>query len=272
MAESYCLKSCAECGREGCAGCKAGAFSGQCDIAKCCRVKNHESCESCTRGIYCPTRMGRDHMPEKIFQMQRREAELAVKYRADAAALAKWVKAIFWIIIAGIPVGLLDLIPALGKVMPLFTLVMSGAVCCCYYRLKNVDERFGTVAGLQLAGMVMSTVQSYLPEGGFLDVILTLASAVCGLVLIWLVCDTFRDALSGIDREMSEKWENQWKLYKIGLYILLGCLVVAFIPVLNILAVIAILVAVVLLVFVSIREVVYLWQTAKICEVFAEYE
>ena len=47
---------------------------------------------------------------------------------------------------------------------------------------------------------------------------------------------------------------------------------VAFIPVLNILAVIAILVAVVLLVFVSIREIVYLWQTAKICEVFAEYE
>lgn len=270
MAESYCLKSCSDCGREGCSGCKTGGFAGQCEIARCCKEKNHESCDSCTRSLYCPTRTGRDQMPEKIFAMQRREAELAVKYRADAEILAKWVKTIFWFMIAGIPLGVLEMIPALGKVMPLITMALSCVVCYCYYRMKIVDEGFGVVAGLYLAGILMITVSSYLPEGKFLNVVLSLVSGVCGLILIKYVCNTFRNALSGINREMSEKWENQWMLYKIGLFTLLGCLVVAFIPVLNILAAIAILVALVLLLFVMIREYVYMWQTAKVCGEFAD--
>lgn len=269
MAESYCLKSCTDCTREGCSGCKTGGFADQCEIARCCKEKNHESCDSCTRSLYCPTRTGRDQMPEKIFAMERREAELAVKYRGDAEILAKWVKNIFWLMIAGLPLGVLELIPALAKVMPLITMALSCAACYCYYRMKVVDEGFGVAAGVHLAGLVMNTVSSYLPEGGFLNVVLTLVSGVCGLILVKYVCITFRDALNGINREMSEKWENQWLLYKIGLFTLLGCMVVAFIPVLNILAVIAILVALVLLLFLIIREYVYLWQTAMVCGAFA---
>ena len=72
MAESYCLKSCTDCTREGCSGCKTGGFAGQCEIARGCKEKNHESCDSCTRSLYCPTRTGRDQRPEKIFAMERR--------------------------------------------------------------------------------------------------------------------------------------------------------------------------------------------------------
>jgi hypothetical protein len=266
MAESYCLKSCADCGREGCGGCKSGAFAGQCEIAKCCKEKNHESCGSCTREGLCSTRKVREQMPEKFFDMQRREAELAEKFRVNAAILAKWVKVIFWLTIAALPMGLLELIGSLGKLIPLVTLAFNCAACYCYYRMKPVDESFGMIAGLQLAGVLMATIQSFLPEGRFLYVVLTLVSAVCGLVLIWLKCDAFRDALIGISREMSEKWANQWLLYKIGLYTLLGCVVLAIIPVLNVLAVIALLADLVLLLFVLIREYVYLYQTAKVCE------
>lgn len=266
MTESYCMKSCAECGREGCVGCRAGAFAGQCEIVKCCKEKNHASCDSCTRGIYCPTRTIRDQMPEKVFAMQKREAELAVKHRADAQVLAKWVKIIFWCAIVGFGIGLLDIIPALSTVAVLGQIPLALAVCYCFFRLKPVDPVFGTVACLEIAAVVLSSVESFLQEQEVVAILLSLAGLVCGLLLIKLKCETFRDALSGIDREMSEKWENQWKLYKIGLYILLGCVLLAFIPVLGILAAIAILVAAGLLIFVAFREYVYLWQTVKVCE------
>ena len=268
MTESYCLKSCAECGREGCPGCKAGAFTWQCEIVKCCKEKNHESCESCTRGIYCPTRSSRDQMPEKVFAMQRREAELAVKYRGDAAILAQWVKTLFWCVIVIFGIGLLDFIPALSGKIALVRLLLAAAAGWCFFRLKPVDELFGTVAWLEIVVAAMSAVESLVQESNVVAFLLSLAGLVCGLFLIKLKCETFRDVLSGIDREMSEKWENQWKLYKIGLYILLGCVLLAFIPVLGILAAIAIFVAAALLIFAAFREYVYLWQTVRVCEDF----
>lgn len=270
MAESYCLKSCTECGREGCAGCRAGAFAGQCEIIKCCKEKNHESCESCTRGIYCPTRTSRDQMPEKVFALQRREAELAVKYRGDAAILAKWTKLIFWILIASFGIGLLDFIPGLGKILPVVSVLLSAVVCYGFFQMKPVDESFATIAGLEIAVAAMTGVQAFVPESGLFDVLLTLVGGVCGLILIKLKCETFRDVLSGISREMSENWENQWKLYKISLFVLLGSIVLMIIPVLGILGVIAAFVGLGLVIFVAIREYVYLWQTAKLCEEYAE--
>ena len=269
MAESYCLKSCSECGREGCPGCKAGAFTWQCEIVKCCKEKNHESCESCTRGIYCPTRTSRDQMPEKVFAMQRREAELVEKYRGDAALMAKWVKTIFWCVIVSYGIGLLDFIPGLSGMITLARLPFAAVACWCFFRMKPVDELFGTVAWLEVAVAVLSAMESVFQERKAAAFLLSLAGLICGLLLIKLKCETFRDALSGIDREMSEKWENQWKLYKIGLCILLGCVLLAFIPVLGILAAIAIFVAVALLIFAAFREYVYLWQTAKTCENFS---
>ncbi|MBQ7098707.1 MAG: hypothetical protein IJO05_03180 [Oscillospiraceae bacterium] len=269
MAESYCLKSCAECGREGCPGCMAGAFTWQCEIVKCCKEKNHESCESCTRASYCPTRTSRIQMPEKVFAMQRREAELVEKHRADAAILAQWVKTLFWCVIVIFGIGLLDFIPALSGKIALVRLLLAAATGWCFFRLKPVDELFGTVAWLEIVVAVFSAMESILQEREAVAFLLSLAGLVCGLFLIKLKCETFRDALSGIDREMSEKWENQWKLYKIGMYILLGCVLLAFIPVLGILAAIAIFVAIGLLIFVAFREYVYLWQTAKTCDFFA---
>ena len=100
MAESYCLKSCAECGREDCPGCRAGAFSEQCEIWKCCRDTMHESCETCTNRSFCGKWRGRDQMPEKALYTQSRAEVLVEKTRVAAVAIAKWVKVIFWAMIA----------------------------------------------------------------------------------------------------------------------------------------------------------------------------
>lgn len=274
MAESYCLKSCTECGREGCAGCKAGAFAGQCEIVKCCKEKNHESCESCTRGTYCPTRTSRDQMPEKVFAMQKREAELAVKYRGDAEVLTKWVKVIFWSMIAMNVVDLLGLLQSFASAFRWIDLAGTVAALLVvfwgFYSLRGVDDRFGTVAALQLAVYGITTLLEVLVPGE--HVMKTIVELGCGIVgiVVWKIkSETFRDALSGISRELSEKWENQWKLYKISLWITFGGLLVCIIPVVGLVGLLAVLGGVGVLLFVTIREYVYLWQTAKTCEEYS---
>ena len=274
MAESYCLKSCTECGREGCPGCKAGAFTWQCEIVKCCKEKNHESCESCTRGIYCPTWKSRDQMPEKVFAMQRREAELTVKYRADAAVLAKWVAVIFWSMIAINVVDLVGLLAAfvgaIRWVDLIGTVAALVAIFWAYYNLRGIDDRFGTVAALQLATYGITTLlEVFVPGESALKTIVQLGCGIVGIVVWKTRCETFRDALSGISRELSEKWENQWKLYKLSLWLTFGGLLVCIIPVIGLVGLLAVLGGVGVLLFVTIREFVYLWQTAKTCDLFA---
>ena len=274
MAESYCLKSCTECGREGCSGCRAGAFAGQCEIVKCCKEKNHESCESCTRGIYCPTWKSRDQMPEKVFAMQRREAELAVKYRGDVAVLAKWVAVIFWSMIAMNVVDLIGLLAAFVGAVRWVDLAGTAAALLVtfwgYYNLRGVDDRFGSIAVLQLAvyGITM-LLEAFIPGESVLKTIVQLGCGIVGIVVWKIRCETFRDALSGISRDLSEKWENQWKLYKLSLWVTFGGLLVCIIPVIGLVGLLAVLGGVGVLLFVTIREYVYLWQTAKTCDFFA---
>ena len=274
MAESYCLKSCTECAREGCPGCRAGAFAGQCEIVKCCKEKNHESCESCTRGIYCPTRTSRDQMPEKVFAMQRRQAELAVKYRGDAAVLAKWVAVIFWSMIAMNVVDLVGLLAAFVGAIRWVNLAGTVAALVVvfwgYYNLRGVDDRFGSIAALQLATYGISTLlEVFVPGESALKTIVQLGCAIVNIVVWKTKSETFRDALSGISRELSEKWENQWKLYKISLYMAFGGVLVCIIPVVGLVGLLAVLGALGVLLFVGIREYVYLWQTGRVCEDFA---
>lgn len=274
MAESYCLKSCAECGREGCPGCMAGAFTWQCEIVKCCKEKSHESCESCTRASYCPTRTSRIQMPEKVFAMQRREAELAVKYRGNAAVLAKWVAVIFWSMIAVNVVDLIGLLSAFADVVRWVDLIGTVAALVAifwgYYNLRGIDDRFGTVAALQLATYGITTLlEVFVPGENALKTIVQLGCGIVGIVVWKTRCETFQDTLRGISRELSEKWENQWKLYKLSLWLTFGGLLVCIIPVVGLVGLLAVLGGVGVLLFVSIREYVYLWQTAKTCDFFA---
>ncbi len=271
MAESYCLKSCSACGQ--CSGCRAGEYAARCDIVKCCREKNHESCDSCTRGNLCSVRSGRDQMPRKLHDQDRREAELRAQYRAHAAVLAKWTKLIFWSMIAMNAVSLLGL---LKEAVPAFTWIELAAdtvlvlvVVYGYLQMRNACEGFGTVGVLTLISHVVATVVAvWMAEESALRTIILLASAVFGFFAMKTMTESFRDTLSGISREMSEKWERQWGLYKISLYILLGAVVSCVI--LSVWGLVVLIAGLGVFLFVDIREYVYLYQTARVCRTFSQ--
>ena len=271
MLESYCLKSCADCGK--CTGCRSGAYVARCDIAKCCREKNHENCDSCTRGITCPTRSTRDRMPQKIHDQDRREAERLAAKRANAGVMAKWVSTIFWCGIAAIAVGLLSF---LEKGMPAIRWVELGAravlnlvIAYGYWQMKDVDDGFRTYAILALITHGLSSVHTALQEGPLRTAITIPVFIVC-VITFRMQYLTFRDALSGIDGGMAYKWLRQWNLFKISLLAMGAGLLFSII--LSLLGLVIILGGIGVLLFVMIREYVYLYQTAQICRSFSERE
>ena len=271
MSESYCLKSCAECGQ--CSGCRSGAYVARCDIAKCCREKNHENCDSCTRASFCPTRSVRDMMPQKIHDQDRREAERLATKRLNAGVMEKWVSIIFWCTIAAIAVGLLSF---LEKAMPAFRWVelvaqagLSLMIAYGYWRMKDVCDGFKTYAILSLVSQVISVVYTTLQEGPVRTLI-----AIPEIIIVLIAYRTqylaFQEALSGIDGEMSYKWLRQWNLFKISLLAMGAGLLFSII--LSLLGLVIILGGIGVLLFVMIREYVYLYQTAQICRCFSERE
>ena len=275
MSESYCLKSCAECAREGCPGCRAGAFAQYCEIVRCCREKMHESCASCSGGIYCPTRNIRNRMPEEAISVQRREAEQAAHTRRNAQGMRKWVKLIFWSLIVANVVSLLgfaeNLVAALRWVDLVGSLVTSTVVFAGYYYLQEVDDRFGTVAWLRLAsGWIAALMGAFVAEESVLRTTVNLVMFVPIVILFKMESETFRDALTNMSMDLSEKWENQWKLYKTSLCLSACGIALILIPVIGLVGILAVLGGLGLLVFVTIREYVLLWQTAQVCEVFAD--
>lgn len=271
MAESYCLKSCAECGL--CTGCRGGAYAARCEISKCCKEKNHESCESCTRTASCPTRWGRDQMPRKLELQDRRAAERLERNRAHAAVIARWTNLIFWCMIAMNAVSLLgffeDRVPVLRWIGLGLSAVQILFVSYCYLQMKEVDANFGTVAVLRVIAQGISTLVSvFMTRESALQTLILVVTAVVALIEVKFQTETFRDVLSGISTELSEKWERQWGLYKIALYILLGGLVSCLI--LSVWGLAVVIAGIGVLIFVFIREYVYLYQTAKGCAFFSE--
>ena len=270
MSGAYCLKSCADCGQ--CGGCPGGAYAARCGIAKCCREKNHESCESCTRFDGCPLCRSRDAMPEKLHEEDRRAQELRQANRERAGVLAKWCLVVFWLLIARIAAGLASFIPAASWATQAVSVVTGLGICYGYLRLKAAGYGFAAVAGMELAVLLLSFVESFLTEGSAPMLLQNLATLAVGTVLVWKRCAAFRDALCGISTEYSEKWENQWLLFRIGLFALLGCIVLAFLPGIGLLGLLGLLVGVGILLFVTIREFVYLYQTARACCSFAAWQ
>lgn len=270
MAESYCLKPCLECG--GCSGCRAGGYGTRCEIARCCKEKGHKSCESCTRQTGCSVRLGRVRMPERLFEEDHRAAENRRIIRNRAEILAKWVGLIFWSVIAMNESDLLGLlawfVPILGTV---FTVVSAGLLLVSaygYFRLREVDERFGLVALYSVVSLVRVLLFGSLPENNALVLLVNLAFGAFGLFITNRKCMAFRDNLAGISGEQADKWEDQWKYSKYGLCaILIGFLLL---PILLWIGTVIIVGALVFLLGLLIRELVCLYRTTEVCNLYRD--
>lgn len=281
MAETYCGKSCAECTKKeqlNCSGCKTGPgrqFGGDCELAKCIRSKGHETCDTCGFKGNCGTLRSRDSMPDyrirKIEAEEMRKAAIAKR----APVLGKWLWIIFWLIIPS-TIGSLMANESTAKILP--GLFMPGqiinAVCSLTYgaillKLGSEEDRYRTAGICALIAGGVSAVVAIITgsaEEATWTLLFTLPAAVVAMVGEYNEYMAHSAVLSGVDNELSEKWEVLWKWY-IGLFgVMIGSiLVMLIIPILGALAILA---AAIGTIVVSILKLVYLYHSAKI---FREY-
>ncbi len=276
MAETYCGKNCIECVQKeslNCQGCKTGPgrqFGEDCELAKCVRDKGHETCETCGFKGNCGTLRSRDNMPDycrrKIEAEEMRKAAIAKR----APILGKWLWIIFWLIIPG-TIGSLMANESTAKILP--GLYMPGqiinAICSLTYgaillKLGSEEDRYRT-AGIcaLIAGGVSAVVAMITGTGeeAAWTLLFTLPAAVVVMVGEYNEYMGHSAVLSGVDNELSEKWEVLWKWY-IGLFLgMFGCIIVMLIiPVLGAFAILGCAIGTVV---VSILKLIYLYRTAK---------
>lgn len=281
MAETYCGKSCEECTKKeqlNCSGCKTGPgrlFGGDCELAKCVRDKGHETCDTCGFKGNCGTLRSRESMPDYRIRKIEAEAVRKAAIAKRAPVLGKWLWIIFWLVIPS-SIGSIMSHETTAKILP--GLVMPGqiinAICSLTYgaillKLGSEEDRYRT-AGIcaLIAGGVSAVVAiiTVAAEEATWTLLFTLPAAVVAMVGEYNEYMAHSAVLSGVDNELSEKWEVLWKWY-IGLFLgMFGCIIVMLI--IPILGAIAILGCAIGTVVVGILKLVYLYRTAKI---FREY-
>ena len=240
-----------------------------------CPGYRDETCDTCGFKGNCGTLRSRDRMPDyrirKIEQEEMRKAAIAKR----APILGKWLWIIFWLIIPS-TIGSIMANETTAKILPGLFLPgqIINAVCSLTYgaillKLGSEEDRYRT-AGIcaLIAGSVSAVVAliSGVGEEPTWTLPFTLPAAVVAMVGEYNEYMGHSAVLSGVDNELSEKWEALWKWY-IGLFLgMFGCiLVMLIIPILGAIALIA---AAIGIVVVSILKLVYLYRTAKI---FREY-
>ena len=276
MAETYCGKSCGDCTRKAelnCSGCKSGPgkwYGGDCKLAKCARDKGHETCETCGLRDRCGTHRSREDMPDdrirRIAAEEKRKAAIAKR----APVLGKWLWIMFWLNIPG-NIGSLMMNDSTVNVLPgLFVpgLIIS-AICSFIYgaillKLGSEEDRYRTAGTCVLIVGVFNALTAMISagsEGSNWMLTLKVLALVVALVGEYNEYVAHSAVLSGVDNELSQKWEVLWKWY-IGLLLgTFGCLFVALI--LPILGAIAALGCSVGSIVVGILKLVYLYRTAK---------
>ena len=281
MEETYCGKTCAECGRKeelNCPGCNAGPgkpYDGDCILAKCARGKGHETCATCIYSSTCGTLMGKNSIPDQRIRKIEAEKQRKAMLVKRAEVMGKWLWIMFWLMIgANVPALLSN--DYFAQHLP--GLYLAGAICgllfnlaCCLILLKLGREYDGyRVAGiLFLVGSVISALRGTItwmnPDAGGL-VLLSLPAAVANIVATYQEYTAHSAVLVGVDDVLSEKWGALWRWY-IRCYLgMFGCIILmGFAPLLGVVLVFA---AIIALLVMTIMEMVYLYRTAKI---FREY-
>ena len=281
MAETYCGKTCAECTKKeqlNCSGCKVGPgrqFGGDCELSKCVRDKGHETCDTCSFKGNCGTLRSRESMPDyrirKIEAEEQRKAAIAKR----APVMGKWLWIIFWLVIPS-SIGSIMAHETTAKILP--GLFIPGqiinAICSLIYgaillKLGSEEDRYRTAGICALIAGASSALAAIInggSDGATWILIFTIPAAIVAIVGEYNEYMAHSAVLSGVDNELSEKWEVLWKWY-IGLFagIFGSILLMLIFPVLGAIAVIG---ATIGTVVVSILKLVYLYRTAKI---FREY-
>ncbi len=282
-----CGKSCDTCSvreKYNCGGCETVLDTIGCEIASCCRDKNHNSCETCNRFSFCTQRQLFRSMPKRRAEQTELEYARQLRQFENARILSHRLSKLFVLSVILYVVDLLlndTLLEGLrwGTGLRILDLVLYSLGYTIYAYLirplRTVEIRYGTAAKAFLLSAlfhVPAILYEFLPAPNTLLIILNLAFALLSggfeIYAVYCICSAHSDALSGLDSELSARWELLYK-WQIGLLIFLLCMpVVTFFGFLGGLALLA---AGIALYVIDVLILVYLHRTVRVFRECAEY-
>lgn len=272
MSNPYCGKNCESCPQKEqklCPGCRQGpgrSWSGDCEIAVCCRDKGHETCDTCTNNRYCGKRSRRDGMIDRREQKAAEQAAQRAELARKAPFLYKWLSILFWLVIPATVASLLgmeamaDAAPGVYLVGKYLTVVCSVAYGLVLLRLAKENRTYQTAGVLRLVAAAASLLLVLLPVANW-TVIISLPAAVAGLVAAYHEYMAHAGVLRGVDDDRAEKWRLLWK-WRLALLIAPFASIVVIL-IFQLLGVLVLVAALIGNLVIGIVELYYLWQTKQ---------
>lgn len=263
MNETYCGKSCQECGyraETGCRGCREEA-SRECRLARCCREKGHETCNSCTYNTQCGMYQGKDTAPQYRLAKKKAELEHQAFLKQRGTFLAKWMWVLFWLFIpAQVASIMTEWIPGLETAGNILSFACTAVYGLVLLKMSSQEQGYRTAGVLTLVVGILSLVTIAANQlHVFLILTVSVLNAVVVMFSYYYEFNAHADVLEGVDSELSEQWRKLWK-WMLGATI---ALVIGLLFTLILIGALVVLAALIAILVISILKLVYLFRTAQ---------
>jgi hypothetical protein len=272
---TYCGKNCEECTYKAelsCPGCQIGpgrVLNGECKLARCCREKGHETCETCALKRNCGTWLDKGSIPKQRIERISEEEEKQALIARKAPFLGKWLWILFWLIVPQVILNFMTgdtmvaLIPALKKPgeIGLVLCLVIHAVILLILSKEHKHYAFAAMFGLvnsiiYILGLILVNADIY---------VLFMLAVV--QVVIMLIAEHYEykahaDVVMLADANLSGQWDNCWRWI---LYSYIGFIVGLFLLfLLPFLGLIMSLAAAVGMLVAGIKKLVCLYRSAQV--------
>lgn len=268
MAENYCGKSCEACSfkeKLTCSGCKAGPgriFGGECELAKCCQERGHNTCATCNQNNWCSKQRDAESLAETRFQKQEWERAKLEKLEKHVSLLTNCLTLIFWLSIVSLLPGVIsnDLtksFPVLHAAGQIINAIISVAIIAVYFVMRKVNHRYQKVALITAVTTAINFMIYYFigDETVGWTRLIQIVEAVLGLICRHHMYTAHSEVLVPVDYALSEKWMGLWQWYiRITVALIASVVVILILPIIGMLIFLAAGIGVIVI---SIVEIVY---------------
>ena len=166
---------------------------------------------------------------------------------------ASGIKKVFLAKIIGVIGVPLAFIPGIGAL-----LLMTCTVAATIFNVWGILEASKDHNGYQTA-LVFTVI-----DNNAISSVLSFAGNVMNIAVLYYICKSTGDLLRDVKNYgLANKGDHVWNVNKTCLIVMAVCLVVAFIPILNILAAFTTLVVLVVTIYASVVYLIYLYQSGQ---------
>lgn len=155
-------------------------------------------------------------------------------------------------------VTLFSIIPLLGVIAAIAGLAIS---LIGYYTLSQTKTDYKPTFMLAILNLVLSIINAF-TGSGILNQLITIALKIISLAIVYYLCTTTAALLRGINDQLAARGRTIWSLYLICTIIQIGCTLLMYIPIINILAGIAIFLNAIVQLIASILYIIFVYRSS----------